>query len=844
MNFPLSRFTPMLALALLAVMQGLSATELHWTELPPLPVAASGHFAVVHENALYVAGGSNFPVSPFQGGKKQWLKNVYRLQEGATSWEDLGVLPTPRAYGGAVSTKNGILLIGGTDGATVFDDVLLIVPEGGAMSVTTLSNRLPQPCAFTQAAVLGNAAFMAGGQSAPTSTAALHTFWRLPLEKPDATWEVLEPWPGPARMLPVVAAQGGAYYLISGADLFAQPNGNPGRKFLSDGYAWTPAKGWRRIADPPNPVLAAGAAAIGQAHIAIVSGDDGKLFDQSPVLGDTHPGFPHDVLGYHTITDTWSHWGTAPLAYVVSQGVNWNGHVVIPGGEDRPGHRGEKVLAAAPAPRTGNFSVADYATLAVYFLALLGIGLFLGKREHTTEAFFLGSRKVPWWAVGMSIFGTSLSAITYLAIPAQAFATDWTYFLSNMAIIVVAPIVVYAYIGRFRAQPITTAYEFLENRFHLSVRIYGSIVFALFQIGRMSIILFLPAIALSTATGLSKYDCIVVMGVVTTFYTVIGGIEAVIWTDVLQSFVLVAGALLGMYFVFHGIEQDLAGALSTAYEAGKFHTFNWSLDLTTTTVWVLVAGQSFAMLYPYTADQTMVQRYLTTATHKEAAKAVWTNAAMTLPMSLLFFGLGSALWVYFKEHPQYLDPGLQNDAILPLFIVEVFPSGLKGIIIAGVFAAAMSSLDSSMNSLSTVFVHDYYRRFRPGITDRHALWVARISTLLLGIFATGCAMYVAKINATALFDSYLKMLGFVGGGLSGVMALGVFVRRANTAGALAGATVSAVVVYAIANYTPINGLIHALFGFVSAVSAGWLTSVLFPAKAQASVAGATGAAIR
>jgi len=819
-----------LALSLLAALS--ARADLAWTELPPLPGPSSGHFVGQHNGALIVAGGSNFPVSPFQGGEKVWLADIRVLESGAETWIDAGKLPTPRAYGGTASTPEGMWLLGGTDGTTCFDDVLQLRWENGAVSIVTVegpAGTLPQPSAFGGAAISGDSIYIAGGQIDPKSTEAQGAVWKLTYGKADATWETIPALPGPSRMLPVVVGRDEGLYVISGASLFAKDDGTPGRIFLNDAYRYSPASGWKAITGPPMPLVAAPAVSWGQAHILVASGDDGSLFEKSAELGDDHPGFPDALMAYQTITDAWVQRGTTPAAYVTTQAVIWEGAMVIPGGEDRPGHRGTKVLSGIPEGVKKGFSVVDYGTIAVYFALLVAMGVYFSRRENDTEAFFLGGRKIPWWAVGISIFGTSLSSITYLAIPANAYAGDWVGMLSNLGIVLVAPFVVCYFIPHFRKEPISTAYEYLERRFNVATRIYGSLIFILFQLGRMAIVMYLPAIALSASTGMSIYLCIPAMGVLATIYTVLGGIEAVIWTDVLQAIVLLLGAILALFLVVSGVEGGAGAVISAAQEYDKFHMFNWSWDITSDAVWVCVIGQFFTMLYPYTADQTMVQRYLSTADERDAKRAVWTNAAFTIPVSLIFFGLGTALWAFFRAHPADLDPNLKNDAILPLFIMAEFPIGLKGIIIAGVFAAAMSSLDSSMNSLASVMVNDYYRRFVPGVSEQSSLRLAKALTLLLGAFGTGLALFLATRDSASLFNDYLKLLGMAGGGLAGVMALGMMTKRAAGWPALAGAVVSSIVVYLVNFFNLTHPFMFGAVGFLVSFGIGFGLSTIFPA---------------
>ena len=832
MNIKSNRsFMVALSLVLLCGMAGGSIIEWNTDGLPPLPEAISGQMAGTHGGALLVAGGSHFPVSPWQGGVKHWENRVYLWRPGMAAWKDAGALPEARAYAPAVSHASGFWIFGGTDGQSVFDDTLRLTVENDAVLIDRIELTLPEPCAFTCAALIGDTVYIAGGQSSLDATEALSVFWALDLTQPEAGWRVLEAPPGPGRILPVMAAQDGGVYLFSGCSLEAGREISPWRQYLTDGYRYTPGGGWRAVAGPPHALAAAPAASMGHAHIIVLSGDDGRNFARTAELGDDHPGFSRRALAYHTITDTWTDAGEAPAGLVTTQAVVYEGRIIVPGGEDRPGHRDSVVLSGgSPGGRAG-LGRLDYTTLTLYLLALILMGFYFSRREKSTEVFFLGGRRLPWWAVGLSLFGTSLSSITYLSIPARAYATDWVYIVGQTGILFLAPLIVHYYLPAYRRAPISTAYEYLERRFNLPIRIYGSLCFVIFQIGRVGIVLLLPAIALSAATGIDITLCIFLMGGLATLYTVLGGFEAVIWTDVLQSFVLVCGAVLALILIVLHIDGGAPALISTAHAAGKFHTFNWTWDAATTAVWVVLIGNIFANAYPATADQTVVQRYLSTPNEKQAARAVWTNALLTIPISLLFFSLGTALWVYFRQHPEWLDPTLKNDAILPLFVVAKFPIGLRGILIAGVFAAAMSSLDSSINSVSSVLVNDYYRRYLQRFKtkegeDRRALFLARILTLVFGLCGTLIAIRAAQIHATSLWDPFLELLNFVGGGLAGIFALGIFTRRANGFGAMAGAAAGALAVLMI-RQTDVHFFLHGMVGFLSAFIVGYAVSLLW-----------------
>ncbi len=810
---------------------GAGADELRWTRAPdlPAPLGLGGPFAGVSNGALIVAGGANFETPPSQGGVKQWHGDIYILEPEADTWRTGFQLERPLAYGGSVSTDRGFVILGGSDESRHYRDVRLLGWRAGSIEQTKLPD-LPEACAMTGAALLGSAIYVAGGQAAPDSRRAMNNFWRLDVDAEVPAWEILEPWPGPARILPVVAAQDGALFVFSGAELVDADDGTITRRFLTDAYRYRPREGWKRVNDVPRPIVAASSVPEGQSHILVFSGDDGELFFQAQELGDAHPGFPKAVRAYHTITDTWIEVGTMPEALVTTAAARWNGRIVVASGEDRPGHRSPHVLTLETQYQASGFTTLDYLCLGAYLAALLAMGVYFSRREKTTEDYFLAGRRIPWWAAGISLFGTQLSAITFMAAPAKVYATDWAYFVNTFAIILISPIVVYFYLPFFRRLNITTAYEYLERRFNLATRLYASTAFILFQLGRMAIVLFLPAMALSAVTGMNVYGCIVVMGIFSTLYTVLGGIEAVVWTDVLQVIVLLGGGLLCLVIMAFGVDGGAATIFAVGMADEKFKMIHWGWDYTTATFWVLIVGNLFINLVTYTSDQVVVQRYLTTKTEKRAADSIWLNAAITLPESFIWFLLGTSLYVFYKLTPALLSPNLPTDSVFPHFISQQLPSGITGIVIAALFAASMSTLDSSLNSVSTVIVTDFYGRFRPDSTDHARLRLARWLTAGLGVIATAAAVTMASYEIQSLWDLFNRMLGLLSSGMAGLFALGMFTRRANGRGALAGAFISAAVIYWVQTQTAVSFFLYAAIGVLTCFAAGYAASLVFREK--------------
>ena len=424
-----------------------------------------------------------------------------------------------------------------------------------------------------------------------------------------------------------------------------------------------------------------------------------------------------------------------------------------------------------------------------------------------------------------------LSAITYLSIPAKAYATNWTWFIYNMTIPVMAPVIIYCFLPFYRRLGITSIYEYLEMRFSTGLRKLGSASFAVFQLARMGIVILLPALALSSVTGWDVIYCIITMGVLSTIYTVLGGIEAVIWTDVIQTIVLVGGALVAFFVIVGEVVGGFSAIIETASGQGKFEMVNTDFSFVsgTDTIWVIILGGIFAQILSYGTDQAVVQRYLTTPTEKEAAKAIWTNSALSVPLSVLFFGVGTALFVYFQQQPANLEPISKIDQIFPHFILHQMPAGLAGLVIAGVFAAAMSSLDSSMHSIATAFTTDFLSKDRG---SESLLKLAKRITLVLGVLGTVSAIYIASQDSKNLWDTLMGYVGLILGTLGGLFTLAIFTNRTASVHAWTGVIVAAAVLYYVKFHTDAHPLIIGAVGTVTCFLSGWIASLIIPAKTK------------
>jgi SSS family transporter len=832
---------------------GQQMNVLNWEGLPELPAVSgqpdnygvAGAFSGIHNGALIVAGGANFP-EPRWESDKEWHSEIWVLPLGEENndWMNAGNLEHPVAYGSSVMTEYGLLCMGGNSSSSVYREVFLLQwnPEEQKITRTELPS-LPEPCAYGSAAYYEDRVYLAGGSSGQNPTTAMKNFWMLDISDLtdsglEAGWEELPSWPGPPRIHNITATQHNGQnqciYIFSGRYM---KNGK--LHFLKDLYEFNLVQfsegktddPWRKRESAPVSLNAAPAAPIGQSHLFVFGGATGELFDKADSLKDDHPGFPKNIWAYHTITNSWVKAGESPVNMVTTNALKWNESIIIPGGEVKPRTRTPENYRIEIEKEEPRFGAINFATLGIYLLAMLLIGVYFSFRNKNTNDYFRGGQNVPWWAAGLSIFATMLSALTFMSIPAKAYTTDWTFFIINMCIILVAPFVIYYILPFFRKIDATSAYEYLEKRFNLGTRLFASLSFIFFHIGRMAIVMFLPALALSTIIHLSIEGCILLMGVLSIIYCTLGGLRAVIWTDAAQSVILLGGATLSIILILASIDGGLSEFFTTAGAQDKLQMIHWDWKLSgitgTTAFWVVLLGGLGQQIVPYSADQAVIQRYMSVSNIQRSRKSIWTNAVITFPASILFFGVGTALFVFYSHFPAKLDPTYQNDAIFALFIARELPVGISGLVVAGIFAAAQSTISTSMNSVSTIAVTDFFRRFSLLKSEKSYLRLAWGITFTAGVLGTFFALLMANADIKSLWDSFMRVLGIFGGVLCGLFFLGIFTKRANGKGAFIGAIIGIGIVVAIRYTSDISFVLYALIGIVVSFIVGYLASLFF-----------------
>ncbi len=443
-------------------------------------------------------------------------------------------------------------------------------------------------------------------------------------------------------------------------------------------------------------------------------------------------------------------------------------------------------------PALAQLSLPDLTVLVLYLAGTTLLGLWIGRRNTSADQFMAAGGAMPGWVVGLSIFGTFVSSISFLALPGKSYGGDWNAFVFSLTLPLAAWIAVRWFVPFYRSRGEVSAYHHLEARFGPWARTYAVVCYLLTQLGRMGTITYLLAIALQPMTGWPVGNIILLTGVVVMVYSFVGGIEAVVWTDALQSVVLIGGALVCAGLLVSGLPHGTADLRAVAGE-GKFSLGRGGFSLASPTFWVVLVYGLIINLQNFGIDQSYVQRYAVARSEREAAKSVWLGAMLYLPVSAVFLFIGTALFAYYRAHPGLLPAGVKDDGVFPWFICHGLPQGVSGLLIAGIFAAAQSTLSSSVNSAATLIHCDLYRRYvRPGAESRESLLVLRMATLVFG--AAGTATAFAMINVKSALDVWWKLAGVFSGGMLGLFLLGLLARRAGNAAAAAGVVAGVLVI--------------------------------------------------
>lgn len=426
-----------------------------------------------------------------------------------------------------------------------------------------------------------------------------------------------------------------------------------------------------------------------------------------------------------------------------------------------------------------NLRTLDLIAIACYLSGIIAIALFFAKKNNSTEQYFLGGRAFPGWAIGLSMVGTSISSNSFLGIPAESYKNNWVKIAPNLFLPIITVIAILLFIPFFRSSRRTSAFEYLNERYGVVPRLYGTFSFIILQLVRIVMVLTLLCLPIQFLTGYPIEYVIVAVGIFVALYTVIGGIETVIWTDVIQTIVLLCGGILCFGCIWYKMPGGLSQIMEIANNNNKFYIGDFDWDLGRKTFWVVMFTGLVHWLREYSSDQNVIQRYLAAKSTKEARKATALCACVSVPIWVFFALLGTALFTFYTQFPVAgLDDKIQRpENILPFFIIHNIPAGVAGIIIAGLLAAAMSSLDSSINAISTVTVVDIVKPYtHKERSDTFYLKTAKIIAIVTSAIMIAGAIFMTRYDKTVVDIAWI-LNSILGGCLVGLFLMGFFTTR-------------------------------------------------------------------
>jgi SSS family solute:Na+ symporter len=475
---------------------------------------------------------------------------------------------------------------------------------------------------------------------------------------------------------------------------------------------------------------------------------------------------------------------------------------------------------------------------------ILGASFFF--KNKTSAQFTSGGGKLPAWIVGMSIFATFVSSISFLALPGKAFMSNWNAFVFSLSIPIASILAVKFFVPLYRGIGSISAYHYLEMRFGAWARIYASTCYMLTQLMRTGAILLLLALPLNALFGWDVKTIIIVTGIAVTAYSMLGGIQAVIWTDAIQGIILITGAVVCALILTFSMPEGPGQIFEIAAANHKFSLGSFGASLKDSTFWVILIYGLFINLQNYGIDQNYVQRYMTTSSMKEAKSSALFGSLLYVPVSIVFFYIGTALFAYYTAQPDLLPAELKapgaGDKVFPYFIVNGLPAGITGLLIASIFAAGMSTVATSLNSTATIILSDYYKRyFNKQANEKSSMKVLYSSSLIFGVLGTLIAL--ALVGVKSVLDAWWGLASIFSGGMLGLFLLGYLSKKVRNVDAAVGVIVGALIIIwmslspiyfkqgaLLAFRSPFHNNLTIVFGTLAIFLVGFILMKLFSKK--------------
>lgn len=826
------------------------------TRVPAMAEAVARPFSGWVNGKFIVAGGSQH-----DGVTKSYSKTISVYDPVANTWEKLPVtLPVGVAEGGCATIDIGtelkkdvrLLCVGGVTAEGATSKTFLLNEKG---EITNDLPDCPGTLSMTAATPWGKGVAFVGGKlnGTPTNKVLTLTLQATTDESSGQTtkawtWDELPALPGPARTQAVAATQNGDQ---KNKELCVFGGTSPVdgvETALMDGWAYVKnfegKWAWREIPAAPCATIGATLLPIGDQHMILVGGYDRDTWDAAN-RGTTAPNaanWNRTLYTYHVVTRQWCAYAslaatTAPRCGAAAGTYKPKGatgdQLFIAGGEVAPRTRTTDVLSIAFQRQGWRFGTLSWIMIGVFFLGMAGMGVYFALKPKSADDYFRGGGRLPWYVAGMSIYATMLSSITFISIPTMTYIGDWRYFPMVLCILGLAPIAIFFYLPFFCRLRITSAYEYLETRFNVGVRLFGAAVFNIFMICRVAVVTLLPAIALNSVTGMPIWLAILLCGVATIIYCFFGGVEAVIWSDFVQGIILLGGAILVMVYLICA-SGGVGEFVTVADSVDKFRAWDFRFLFDQPVFWVVMIMGLVSNLNSYTADQCVVQRYITTPDEASARRSIWFNGVLSVISSVIFYLIGSALYTYYVKHPEAMDITMpKSDSIFPTFMAIDLHPIFSGLIVAAIFAATISTLSTNLNSSATSIVTDFIARFKKGMTSEKQVKCGSWCVAIVGVLGVVAALILSTLETRSLFDTFQNFIGTLTGGLSALFFIGIFMPRVSGAVAIVALIVNYIISLMLPAVVPVEHLHTFTYGGIALVGClvvAFIGSLIAPNK--------------
>lgn len=796
--------------------------------------AGKSFSAVVPGSVMAASGEAFYQVGGLDAdGRPSGRVAVLARAAGGDYEESVAETGSPVALAGVTPHGGKVFVVGGLgpDGASA--DVRSIEWRDGRLVEEVLPSLPSAVVAPGVAAHRSGIRFyltVLGGLAGDLKT-PLAEVWELELGRPGAEWVRLPGLPMGPRVAPLARETHNEIVVTGGYGVSEK-----GRMAV-DGATWGYARvardgqvlpGWQKRLPMPVPVADAAFAKTGQAHLLFLGGNRARGTLADYLSGRMPVDAADGVWAFHSPTDTWVE--VAKLARPAFGGATAQTDEETcrwAGGRFADGTMVPLTELRFPQA-TKRVALMDWAVIVAYFVITALVGFWFSRKQDSADEFALGNRKIKWWAAAISSTATGVSTISFMAIPALIACTSLVH--TFPVIFIIPGILVGAFITfpMLRRLNITSAFEYLDRRYGRLLRLFGSfngIVVQMF--GRIGVVVMLPALAISSMTGINPVYSVLAMGILTTLYSAAGGFEAVVWTDVFQGVLMIAGfGLIGL-LALANVPGGLPEVWSLGHEAGKFRMFITEFDPTLPMIWFTLLGTILGFL-AFASDQATAQRVLATPM-ADVRKFAFLTGFNAILVAMVAGAVGVFLFAFFKTSPEYLSPVMKNDQMVPLFIVNKVPVGISGLLLATLFAASMSTISSSVNSCSVLVAEDFYKRFRPEAGSRELMRVMQVTTLLAGAVGTTIAVWLLQAPLPTLWETMNRIMALLGGGFGGVFILGMITKRAHQNGAIVGVLTAFTVAFLLQtaevpiHYAGLGSLIT-----LSCVLTGYIASLILP----------------